>query len=178
MDRSADNISQVINGMQRDLEELKTTQLRGENIPDGAITTQKLANGAVTPAKVAPEIAIFRRTTLYDNPTGTVADTTFDLSGGVTGDFDELEITFLNAANERRIQRFDSSSSEYSVYMATNSNGLATDLWIQLGTFQPNAAGSSITRKGNFFRNNMGGWNTGQDAITIIKIVGINWLNG
>ena len=52
MDRSADNIGQVINDIQRDLEELKTTQLRGDNIPEGAITTEKLADEAVTPAKI------------------------------------------------------------------------------------------------------------------------------
>lgn len=53
MDRSADNIGQIINQIQRDLEELKTTQLRNEDIPAGAITTPKLADGAVTTAKIA-----------------------------------------------------------------------------------------------------------------------------
>lgn len=53
MDRGDDSLSAVINALQRDLEELKTTQLRNEDIPAGAITTPKLADGAVTTDKIA-----------------------------------------------------------------------------------------------------------------------------
>lgn len=53
MDRSADDLGQILNNIERDLEELKTTQIRTENIPDGAITTPKIANDAVTEGKVA-----------------------------------------------------------------------------------------------------------------------------
>lgn len=52
MDRSADNLGQIINDIQRDLEELKTTQIRSEDIPEGAITTEKLADNAVTNPKL------------------------------------------------------------------------------------------------------------------------------
>lgn len=54
MDRSADNIGQIINDIQRDLEELKTMQISGGgDIPDGSVTESKLADGAVSSAKLA-----------------------------------------------------------------------------------------------------------------------------
>lgn len=54
MDRSADNIGQIINDIQRDLEELKTMQISGGgDIPDGSVTESKLADGAVSSAKIA-----------------------------------------------------------------------------------------------------------------------------
>lgn len=42
MDRSADNIGNIINNLQRDMEELKSTQLTSDSIADGSITAQKL----------------------------------------------------------------------------------------------------------------------------------------
>lgn len=52
MDRSADDISTIISGMQRDMEELKSTQLTGDNIANESITTEKLADHAVTTEKM------------------------------------------------------------------------------------------------------------------------------
>ena len=52
MDRSADDIGTIISGMQRDMEELKSTQLTGDNIANNSITTDKLAGGAVTTDKM------------------------------------------------------------------------------------------------------------------------------
>lgn len=54
MDRSADNIGQIINDIQRDLEELKTMQISGGvDIPDGSITESKLADGSVSESKLS-----------------------------------------------------------------------------------------------------------------------------
>lgn len=52
MDRSADDIGTIISGMQRDMEELKSTQLTSDNIADGSVTSSKIANGAVTKEKI------------------------------------------------------------------------------------------------------------------------------
>lgn len=51
MDRSTDDIASLLSNIQRDLEELKSTQIAG-NIPNLSVTTDKLADGAVTPDKV------------------------------------------------------------------------------------------------------------------------------
>lgn len=52
MIRNESSIVEMMSGTQRDLEELKQTQTGGGAIPDGSITTTKLADGAVTSAKL------------------------------------------------------------------------------------------------------------------------------
>lgn len=52
MIRNESSIVDMMSGTQRDLEELKQTQTGGGVIPDGSITTNKLADGAVTSAKI------------------------------------------------------------------------------------------------------------------------------
>lgn len=53
MDRSADSLATILNDIQRDLEELKSTQIRSEStLPDNSVTTDKIADGAVTTNKV------------------------------------------------------------------------------------------------------------------------------
>lgn len=51
MNRSADDIGQIIAGIQRDLEELKSNQGRSP-IPDDSVTTAKIVDAAVTSAKI------------------------------------------------------------------------------------------------------------------------------
>lgn len=53
MIRNESSIVEMMSSAQRDLEELKQTQTGGGVIPDGSITTTKLADGAVTSAKLA-----------------------------------------------------------------------------------------------------------------------------
>lgn len=51
MNRSADDIGQIIAGIQRDLEELKSNQGRSP-IPDDSVTTAKIVDAAVTSEKI------------------------------------------------------------------------------------------------------------------------------
>lgn len=53
MIRNESSIVEMMSGTQRDLEELKLTQAGGGVIPDGSITTAKLADSAVTSVKLA-----------------------------------------------------------------------------------------------------------------------------
>lgn len=53
MIRNESSIVEMMSSTQRDLEELKQTQTGGGAIPDGSITTTKLAAGAVTSVKLA-----------------------------------------------------------------------------------------------------------------------------
>lgn len=52
MIRTEDNLADMIARIQRDLDELKTAQGSSYVIPDGAVTTAKLADSAVTTAKI------------------------------------------------------------------------------------------------------------------------------
>lgn len=143
---------------------------------DHPITTSLIADGAVTPAKLAPGIVTMQRTTLFES-SGTAANITVSQA---LNNFDEVEFWFrdTNSTPNQLIRTIPGSA--LAIVLDIPHPGASNYIYWNVARWNWSAGGTTLTYGSSHYQKNLAAsaiTTSTSTAIQITKIVGIKFVS-